>query len=78
MAKEKRSQSSIGTFGTVVIAGGLFAGFITQSIYIAASIVAAGIFILLISAIVDRLDVIANRLADISKKLDEKAHKEET
>ncbi len=65
MAKAKRTQSAIGSFGSVVIALGLILGFINSSIYIAASGVAAGIFILLIGCLADRLDIIIDLLQQV-------------
>lgn len=65
MAKSRRNQSAIGTFGSLVIAFGLLLGFIKSDIYIAASGIAAGVFILLIACVVDRLDIIIDLLRQV-------------
>lgn len=75
MAKSKRPQSAMGTFGSIVIALGLVLGFIMSNIYVAASGIGAGVFILLIAAIADRLDIIIELLRQIGSK-DEKEQPE--
>lgn len=75
MAKSNRPQSALGTFGTIVIAIGLVLGFIMSNIYVAASGIASGIFILLIAAIADRLDIIIELLRQLLSK-DEKEKSE--
>lgn len=65
MAKETRKQSAVGTFGSIVIALGLVLGFIMSDITVAAAGIGAGIFILLIAVIVDRLDIIIDLLRQI-------------
>lgn len=67
MAKAKHS-SAIGPFGAVVIALGIFLGFIHSSIYIAACGIAAGIFILLIGCLADRLDTIIDLLRQLNER----------
>lgn len=75
MAKSKRPQSALGAFGSIVIALGLVLGFIMSNIYVAASGISAGVFILLIACIVDRLDVIIDLLHQIGGK-DEKPNEQ--
>ena len=75
MAKSKRPQSALGAFGSIVIALGLVLGFIMSNIYVAASGISAGVFILLIACIVDRLDVIIDLLHQIGDK-DEKPNEQ--
>jgi len=65
----------MGTFGSIVIALGLVLGFIMSNIYVAASGIGAGVFILLIAAIADRLDIIIELLRQIGSK-DEKEQPE--
>lgn len=68
MAKNKRPQSAMGTFGSIVIALGLALGSIMSNVYVAASGIALGIFILLIACVVDRLDIIIDLLLQIGNK----------
>lgn len=77
MAKESRKQSGVGTFGSIVIALGLVLGFIMSDIVVAAAGIGAGIFILLISVIVDRLDIIIDLLRQIGEMMPEKPEKPE-
>lgn len=58
----------MGTFGSIVIALGLVLGLIMSNIYVAASGIGAGIFILLIACVVDRLDIIIDLLQQIGDK----------
>lgn len=69
MANSKRKQSAIGTFGSIVIALGISLGLIMSNIYVAASGISAGIFILLIACIVDRLDIIIDLLRQIGEQI---------
>lgn len=69
MANSKRKQSTIGTFGSIVIALGIALGLIMSNIYVAASGISAGIFILLIACIVDRLDIVIDLLQQIGEQM---------
>lgn len=69
MANSKRKQSAMGTFGSIVIALGIALGLIMSNIYVAASGISAGIFILLIACIVDRLDIVIDLLQQIGEQM---------
>lgn len=58
----KVTKSSIGPFGAFVIALAIMAGLIQSSMQIAAIGIGAGIVILLVAAITDRLDTIIDLL----------------
>lgn len=62
-------MSGISAFGAVVIALGLVLGFIMSNIYVAASGIGTGIFILIIGALADRLDTAINILREIADTL---------
>lgn len=64
MAKPKQ-QSSLGTFGSIVIALGLIGGFISSSVYVAACGIGAGVGILLYALLIDRLDIIIDLLKQV-------------
>lgn len=59
----------MGTFGSIVIALGIALGLIMSNIYVAASGISAGIFILLIACIVDRLDIVIDLLQQIGEQM---------
>lgn len=76
MVKNKRPQSAMGTFGSIVIALGLALGFMMSNVYVAASGIGAGIFILLIACVVDRLDIIIDLLQQIGNKEEKESSSE--
>lgn len=63
-----RKQSGLGIFGMFVIALGLFLGFIKQDIFIAACSIGAGIFLIILSLFLERLDEIIDLLKAILSK----------
>lgn len=67
-----RKQSGLGIFGIFVIALGLFLGFIKQDIFIAACSVGGGIFLIILSLFLERLDVIIDLLKAILSKDEQK------
>lgn len=69
MANSNHKQSAIGTFGSVFIVLSILFGLVKSNVYIAAEGVAAGIFIILIACIVDRLDIIIDLLRQIGEHM---------
>ncbi len=60
-----RKQSGLGIFGMFVIALGLFIAFINSDAFIAGTSVCAGVFLLILSLFLERLDTIIDLLRQI-------------
>lgn len=63
----KQASSGWGVFGSIVIAIGIVVGFITQSIYTAVAGVGVGLFFMLLSSVIERLDDIIGLLRDLTE-----------
>lgn len=63
-----RKQSGLSIFGIFVIAIGLFIGFIKQDLFLAACSVGTGIFLIILSLFLERLDMIIELLKAILNK----------
>lgn len=62
----KQTSSGWGVFGAIVIAAGIVAGFLTQSLYTAIAGVGVGLFFMLISSVIERLDDIIGLLRNLT------------
>lgn len=72
---QPRKQSGLGFFGGFVIALGLFFAFIKSDIAIAGASVGAGVFLIILSLFLERLDTIIDLLRQI---VDSSEHKEQS
>ena len=62
---KSKNQSGLGIFGAFVIAIGLFIAFIKQDAFIAGVCVGVGVFLIILSLFLDRLDTIIDLLSQI-------------
>ena len=69
MPKTNQQKSSgLTIFGAIVLALGLFLGFIMSSVHVAASGIAAGIVLIIFGLFMERLDTIVDLLRELTKK----------